>query len=123
MSKSINKWKCQNWCKWWLIFFLHFQFMLHIAPPKIICPRYKSGGDLLCRPVSHGHQDFQTHKDLYPLNKPMPKLEATIQCSGEARYANDIPLFPAEVFGAFVLSTVYSGEIDTIDASEVLVSS
>lgn len=52
----------------------------------------------------------------------MPKYEAMIQSSGEAQYANDIPPMPREVFGAFVLSTVHSGKVDKIDATEVLVS-
>lgn len=45
-----------------------------------------------------------------------------IQSSGEAEYANDIPSFPNEVFGAFVLSTVHSGQVDCINTEKILVS-
>lgn len=74
------------------------------------------------RPVSSGKEDYQTDSSLFPLNQPVDKLEANIQVGGEARYANDIPPLPREVFGAFVLSTVHNGEVDTIDIEEVLVS-
>lgn len=97
------------------------QFILDISPPGLPSPRYRSGGTLLERPVSSGKQDYQTDSSLYPLNQPVEKLEAQIQASGEARYVNDIPPMRGEVFGAFVLSTVHSGDVDEIDASEVLV--
>lgn len=45
-----------------------------------------------------------------------------LQCSGEAKYAEDIPNLPNEVYGAFVLSTVALGTIASIDASAALVS-
>ncbi|KAM3962034.1 uncharacterized protein ACR2FA_003926 [Aphomia sociella] len=99
---------------------LFYKFMLSIAPSNIIDPSYRSGAELIQRPVSQGFQDFQTDSSLYPINQPLPKLEAIIQSSGEARFVNDIPPFPYEVFGAFVLSTIHVGQIDTIDPSEVL---
>ncbi|KOB75399.1 Aldehyde oxidase AOX3, partial [Operophtera brumata] len=72
------------------------------------------------RPLSKGSQDFQTDTSLYPLNQPVQKLEAQIQSSGEAQYANDVPPSRHDVFGSFVLSTVSSGEVDSIDAKQVL---
>lgn len=84
--------------------------------------RVLSGGAVTARPISCGTQDFQTNKCLYPLNQPVPKYEGLIQSSGEAQYVNDIPPMPREVFGAFVLSTVHSGKVDKIDATEILVS-
>lgn len=72
--------------------------------------------------MSSGKEDYQTDSSLYPLNKPVDKLEANIQVGGEARFANDIPPLPREVFGAFVLSTTHSGEVDTIDVDDVMVS-
>lgn len=51
----------------------------------------------------------------------MPKVEALIQCAGEAPFMEDIPTLPGEVFAAFVLSTVTVGEIDEIDASPAMV--
>ncbi|XP_059062078.1 uncharacterized protein LOC131854909 [Achroia grisella] len=99
---------------------LFYKFTLSIAPSSIVDPRYKSGGELLHRPISHGTQDFQTDSSLYPINQPLPKLEGLLQSSGEAQFVNDIPPFPLEVFGAFVLSTIHVGQIDFIDSTDVL---
>ncbi|KAM3962033.1 uncharacterized protein ACR2FA_003925 isoform 2-T2 [Aphomia sociella] len=63
---------------------------------------------------------YKTDSSLYPINQPIPKLEAMLQSSGEAQYANDLPPFPYEVFGAFVLSTIHVGQVDFIDSSKVL---
>ncbi|XP_022826529.1 indole-3-acetaldehyde oxidase-like [Spodoptera litura] len=99
---------------------LFYKFILNISPAGTALSKYISGGELLQRPVSSGKEDFQTDSSLYPLNKPVDKLEAKIQVGGEARFANDIPPLPREVFGAFVLSTTHSGEVDTIDVDDVM---
>ncbi|XP_049875014.1 uncharacterized protein LOC126373077 isoform X1 [Pectinophora gossypiella] len=83
-------------------------------------PRYKSGGTLLERGVSHGTQTFDTDKKLWPLNQPIPKLEALTQCSGEVKYVCDVTGTPRGAHVAFVLSTICVGEIDRFDASEAL---
>lgn len=72
------------------------------------------------RELSSGRQDYDTDKNLWPLNQPLPKMDALYQTSGEAQYANDIPPFSNEVFCAFVLATVPNGEIESIDPSEAL---
>ncbi|KAL0878640.1 hypothetical protein ABMA27_003714 [Loxostege sticticalis] len=99
---------------------LFYKFVLSITPANLLAARYRSGGSLINRPVSSGTQDFITDTSLYPLNQPVPKLEALIQSAGEAQYANDIPPFHREVFGAFVLSTVHSGNVDTINIKKIL---
>ncbi|XP_050344388.1 xanthine dehydrogenase/oxidase-like [Nymphalis io] len=99
---------------------LFYKFILSITPTSILNPKYVSGGSLIKRPLSSGKQDFQTDSSLYPLNQPVQKLEAIIQSSGEARYVNDIPPLPKEVFGAFVLSTVHNGDVDTVDVESAL---
>ncbi|XP_026741608.1 indole-3-acetaldehyde oxidase-like [Trichoplusia ni] len=99
---------------------LFYKFILNICPAGTALSKYASGGDLLTRPVTSSKQDFQTDSSLYPINQPLDKLEGALQCSGEAVYANDIPPMPREVFGAFVLSTVHIGEVDTIDVEGVL---
>lgn len=84
-------------------------------------PLFKSGGDEFDRPVSSAKQEFDTNKDVWPLNQPIPKIEAVVQCSGEAVYMNDLPTVPNEAYAAFVLSTVCKGTIDTIDTKSILV--
>lgn len=57
---------------------------------------------------------------MWPVNKPITKLDAINQTSGEAQYCNDLPPYPREVFCAFVLTKVGNGKIDGIDASKAL---
>ncbi|CAK9818034.1 Indole-3-acetaldehyde oxidase [Anthophora plagiata] len=98
---------------------LFFKFILSIKPENID-QKVRSGGSILERELSSGKQDFDTDKNLWPLNQPLPKLEAIYQTSGEAQYTNDIPPIANEVFCAFVLSTVPNGKVKSIDASEAL---
>ncbi|GLV36465.1 Aldehyde oxidase 3 [Carabus blaptoides fortunei] len=74
------------------------------APKAKVNPLYQSGGARLERELSTGTQIYQTHEELYPLTQPVVKLEAMIQCSGEAQYLNDTPPIPGELFGVFVLA-------------------
>lgn len=99
----------------------YLQFILNISPAGTALSKYASGKELLKRPVSSGKEDYQTNPLLYPVNQPVDKIEGLIQASGEARFANDMPPSPGDVFGAFVLSKVHSGEVDTIDVEAVLV--
>ncbi|XP_011705500.1 PREDICTED: xanthine dehydrogenase/oxidase-like, partial [Wasmannia auropunctata] len=98
---------------------LFYKFVLSIKPENIN-PRFRSGGFILKRGLSSGTQDFDADKTLWPVNKPMPKLDAIKQTSGEAQYCNDLPPYPREVFCAFVLTKVGNGMIDSIDASKAL---
>lgn len=60
---------------------------------------------------------------MWPLNKPIPKIEALAQCSGEATFANDLPAQKDEVFGAFVTADVTAGSIiDDFDTTDAMVS-
>ncbi|CAB3359550.1 Hypothetical predicted protein [Cloeon dipterum] len=98
---------------------LFYKFLLGLDPSKV-SDSQKSGGTNLERPLSTGKQDFDTDKSLYPLNEPIPKIEALAQCSGEAEFVNDIPSVPGEVHAAFVLSTQATGTIANIDPTEAL---
>ncbi|XP_018363392.1 PREDICTED: xanthine dehydrogenase/oxidase-like [Trachymyrmex cornetzi] len=98
---------------------LFYKFVLSIKP-QIINPRLRSGGFLLERTLSSGTQDYDTNRDMWPVNKPIAKLEAIKQTSGEAQYCNDLPPFPREVFCAFVLTEIGNGKIESIDASKAL---
>ncbi|PZC82136.1 hypothetical protein B5X24_HaOG210944 [Helicoverpa armigera] len=99
---------------------LFYKFVLSIAPAGKALSKYASGGALLQRPVSSGKEDYQTDSSLFPLNKPVDKLEGQIQAGGEARFVNDMPAQPGQVFGAFVLSTIHGGEVDTIDVEAAM---
>ncbi|XP_069693941.1 uncharacterized protein [Periplaneta americana] len=98
---------------------LFYKSVLSLGPPRI--PKtLQSGGTNLFRPLSSGKQYFNTDKSEWPLNKPIPKLEAIYQTSGEAEYVNDIPSRPGELHAAYVLSNVAQGFISGIDTSEAL---
>ncbi|XP_023950417.2 uncharacterized protein LOC112054759 [Bicyclus anynana] len=101
---------------------LFYKSLLSLCPSDIVSRQYISGAIKLneTRPVSEGRQIFETNPSLWPLNEPMPKLEALMQCSGGAIYTEDIPTLPKEVFAAFVLSTVALGTIVGIDPSKAL---
>lgn len=60
---------------------LFYKFVLSISP-EVVDKRNKSGGALLQRPLSSGNQEFDTDRNLWPLNKPIPKIEAVLQCAG-----------------------------------------
>ncbi|XP_011694377.1 PREDICTED: xanthine dehydrogenase 1-like isoform X1 [Wasmannia auropunctata] len=98
---------------------LFYKFALSIKPDNVNS-KLRSGGFLLERGLSSGMQDYDTNKDMWPVNKPIPKLDAIKQTSGEAQYCNDLPPYPGEVFCAFVLTKVGNGKIDSIDASKAL---
>ncbi|CAH0755277.1 unnamed protein product [Diatraea saccharalis] len=101
---------------------LFYKSLLSLCPTFKISSQYRSAVIRLneSRPLSVGQQIYTTNPSLYPLNQPLPKIEALAQCSGEAIYTDDELEFPNEVHAAFVLSTVPKGRIDTIDASAAL---
>lgn len=102
---------------------LFYKFMLMIVPETKSTARYKSGGVILQRELSSGTQVVDTYEKNWPLTKNIPKLEADVQCTGEAKYVNDFPSMYDEVFGAFVTAKLVHGKIASIDASRALVCS
>lgn len=98
---------------------LFYKFVLSMSPESVK-QRLRSGGQMLVRPLSEGKQEFDTDKTKWPVNKPLPKLEALVQCSGEATYVNDVLTIPGELYCAFVVTTVGKGRIKGTDASDAL---
>lgn len=99
---------------------LLYKFILSVIPAETVKEEYRSGGQKLIRNLSSGSQVFDVIEKNFPLTKPVMKLEALSQCSGEAKYSNDLPPFKDEVFCAFVCATVVGAEIQEIDPSEAL---
>ncbi|XP_078042324.1 uncharacterized protein LOC144472818 isoform X2 [Augochlora pura] len=98
---------------------LFFKFLINLKSENVD-PKVRTGGTILERGLSSGKQEYDTDKNLWPLNQPLPKIEAAYQTSGEAQYMNDLPPMHNEVFCAFVLATVPNGKVGSIDASEAL---
>ncbi|CAH2056999.1 unnamed protein product, partial [Iphiclides podalirius] len=98
---------------------LFYKGLLNLIPENKLKPWYRSGARDFrkTRPVSTATETYDTNPDVWPLNEPLPKLEALIQSAGEAKYVNDIPTLPKEVYCAFVPSEIAVGEIESIDPS------
>lgn len=99
---------------------LLYKFLLKHAPSADISDKFRSGGQILQRPLSSGLQLFQTQKKSYPVTQAVEKVEGMIQCSGEATYMNDVLTTSNAVHCAFVGATKVGATIDQIDASEAL---
>lgn len=99
---------------------LFYKFVLHISPRDKIKSEYASGGNLLVRGISSGKQVITQNEGKSKLYKKIPKIEAEVQCSGEAQYVNDMPKVHDELHAAFVLAESVNGRIVNIDASEAL---
>jgi hypothetical protein len=72
------------------------------------------------RAISSGTASFKPNPATAPLSEPITKLEAYSQCTGEAKYTDDIPQQPNELCAAYAVSTVASGVIASIDVSKAL---
>lgn len=85
---------------------------------------YRSGGSKFDRPISSGKQSFEVHKDKFPLTQPIPKIEALVQCSGEAKYVVDHDTSRRDFhYANFVLANTQPGSvIKEIKTLEALVS-
>ncbi|XP_063842980.1 xanthine dehydrogenase/oxidase-like isoform X2 [Scylla paramamosain] len=79
-----------------------------------------SGASDLVRPLSSGQQTFPENPEAWPVGKPVTKVEAPIQCSGEAEYVTKIPARPGELYGVFVTSTQANARLVSIDTTDAL---
>ncbi|XP_050550158.1 uncharacterized protein LOC118267673 [Spodoptera frugiperda] len=99
---------------------LYYKAILSLCPSDKMNANYKSGGEAIKRGTSKGTQYYETDKSVWPLNQPIPKIEALVQCSGEAVFANDLPTESDEVYAAFVTADALPGSIikdfDTTEA-------
>ena len=80
-----------------------------------------SAGTQISRGLSSGKQEFEAEDTLDPIGRPVKKLEADIQCSGEAEYVDDIAPVPNELYAAYVYSKQASCRLDRIDPGPALV--
>ncbi|XP_030572036.1 aldehyde oxidase 4-like [Drosophila novamexicana] len=97
---------------------LFYKFLLGSAPEDLVRQRFRGGGDLLERSLSSGSQTFETIHNNYPVTQAVQKLEGLIQCSGEAKYVNDLLTTSNAVYCAFVTAKRVGATIELIDATE-----
>ncbi|XP_073971381.1 uncharacterized protein isoform X1 [Rhodnius prolixus] len=98
---------------------LFYRFVLGINPLKMN-EHNRSGMENLIRPLSKGKQSFAVSHENPPVGKPVSKVEANIQCSGEAEYTGDIKSYPEQVFAALVLARKAKATIHSVDAEIAL---
>ncbi|ESO95691.1 hypothetical protein LOTGIDRAFT_231915 [Lottia gigantea] len=98
---------------------LFYKYVLGVCD-SIVNKKYQSGSAGLTRPVSSGQQTFDSLPAEFPVSKAIPKVDGTLQTTGEAEYISDTPPQPNEVYAAYVISSVANAEIDSMDASLAL---
>ncbi|CAD6991713.1 unnamed protein product [Ceratitis capitata] len=99
---------------------LFYKTLLKLAPVEKVRAEYKSGANILKRPLSSGIQTFETIEKNYPITQPVQKLDGLLQCSGEATYMDDTLTTSDTVHCAFANATRVGANIEQIDASEAL---
>ncbi|KAJ8719387.1 hypothetical protein PYW08_011562 [Mythimna loreyi] len=101
---------------------LFYKGLLALIPQQRLKPWYRSGARDFrkTRPLSKGSDVYDTNPVIWPITEPMPNINALIQCAGEAKYCNDLPTEPKEVYCAFVTSDICTGEIESIDPTPAL---
>uniref|UniRef100_A0A4Y0BMF0 FAD-binding PCMH-type domain-containing protein n=1 Tax=Anopheles funestus TaxID=62324 RepID=A0A4Y0BMF0_ANOFN len=103
---------------------LFYKFALNVSSVMnaTVKTEYKSGGSILSRGISSGLQQYDgaQREQQRSLVKKVPKIEGLYQTSGEAKYINDLPTFPRELYAAFVHGTVVHAEILSFDTKEAL---
>uniref|UniRef100_A0A1B0DQ09 Uncharacterized protein n=1 Tax=Phlebotomus papatasi TaxID=29031 RepID=A0A1B0DQ09_PHLPP len=75
---------------------LFYKAVVGICPSDRVRPEIRSVGQDIERMLSCGEQHFSDSH----IHKPVIKLEAIGQCTGDAKYTNDMPYMPNEVWGA-----------------------
>ena len=100
---------------------LFYKYVLFVCHSEI-GPRFASAIDVLLdlRPISSGQQDSSSDPSIYPVTKPMTKLNAYLQTSGEAKYAYDLSLNRNDLNATFIVSSLANCRLDSIDLSEAL---
>lgn len=99
---------------------LFYKFVLSTSATDTVRTELRSGGELLNRPLSHGSQTFQTNQENWPVGKAVTKYDGLLQCSGEAKYINDMNPQPGELWAAFVPAKRVHAKVAQINATEAL---
>ncbi|KAI5744765.1 hypothetical protein M8J76_005006 [Diaphorina citri] len=100
---------------------LFYKFALGLSTTEV-SPSLWSGARMIQieRAMSQGSEDFETKQNLWPLTKPLPKIDAITQCAGEAEYVNDLPQLSEEYFASVVLAERGPAKIQSIDSTLAL---
>eukprot|EP01117_Protostelium_nocturnum_P009312 TRINITY_DN3335_c0_g1_i3.p1 TRINITY_DN3335_c0_g1~~TRINITY_DN3335_c0_g1_i3.p1 ORF type:complete len:1378 (-),score=549.37 TRINITY_DN3335_c0_g1_i3:123-4256(-) len=103
-----------------LVLSFFYKFWLSMQPS--LPPSLQSAAGTLQRPISKGSKTYKDDPKEYPVSKAIPKVDAKLQASGEAKYTDDFPTPKSTLYASLVLSTIANADLGTIDASEALKS-
>ena len=70
-----------------------------------------------------GVQEWETDETQWPITQPVEKIEAKVQCAGEAEYIADIQPAAGELHAAFVMSGQANCDIVSVTTAAALVNS
>jgi len=98
---------------------LFYKFFLYVLGDAASA-EVQSGALKLDRGLSRGEQTFETDEAQWPVTKPVEKMEAKVQASGEAEYVNDIPMKQGELHAAFCLSTQANCSVVSVNTTKAL---
>ncbi|KAJ7565972.1 hypothetical protein O6H91_02G083300 [Diphasiastrum complanatum] len=97
-----------------------YKAMLSLWPKDSLPPRLRSSVAEQEWPISTGEISFdEGDPSEYPVSKPLPKLSAEVQATGEAQYLDDLRVGD-ELHATYVLSTVANATLISIDPSKAL---
>jgi xanthine dehydrogenase/oxidase len=97
-----------------------YKAFLSLFPQDTIPPRLRSSIAEYVRPVSQGEISFdEGDPSEYPVSKPIPKLSAGLQATGEAQYLDDM-VVGGSLYATFVQATVANAALKSIDPSKAL---
>lgn len=100
---------------------LLYKFILHAVGGKVSDPALESSSTQLDRGVPESYQEIPPgDSSQYPVQEPVRKLEADIQCTGEAEYVDDVGPAQNEGCAAFVYATVARCDLASVDTSAAL---
>ena len=98
-----------------------FQFVLQVLGTAVSVPGLQSAATQIERVASTGQSEYETDPAEYPLNQPVDKLEGQSQCTGEAKFADDNPVLPGELFAAYVQAKVGNCDLQSVNTAPALV--
>jgi xanthine dehydrogenase/oxidase len=102
------------------LFYKFFLSVLNLQAPTPVPPSLESAFKPYKRPISSGTEVYCEDAKEAPVSMPIPKLTGTLSASGEAKYIDDIPMPSTGLYATYVLSTIASGTITSIDATKAL---
>lgn len=90
------------------LFYKFFLYTARKADTAEVNPVNVSAAKHYKRPLSTARQAYPTYPEKYPVSRPMIKMMAFFQASGEAKYTHDEPLPFNGVYGAMVTNPTHA---------------